>query len=471
MAGKPTARLVRRLPQHGWEATVLVPPDWAYFERDSTAFADIVRYARVEQTGLWLHPLHYLAMTQIRKQKSISGTDQRVSWSAIEEQVAQTRSRKLPAFASNLLRSGREALWDLLCIPDGCCGWIVPAYRHALRLVRQRQFDAILSVSPCVSAHLAALLLHRRHPELCWFAQFHDPWTQNPIYPRLLPGLSLLDRQLEAAVVRRCDRIVCATEEAAAQFAEAYDAGPRCLTLHNGFDPQDFPSVSRFERTDHRLTLTYTGCLYGQRDPSPLLDSLSRLIACGRLSVDRVRVCLIGDCAWAQGRSLQELARELGLESVVELIPPLPHAEALGRLAQSDILLLFAEGQPAQIPAKLFEYLHVGRPILAFCTGATERVVRETQAGQVVTSDRPDLIDAAILAFAVEHESGPITCNAVTDQIERYRADVLAGMLAQELTSARAERRSTHSTSHEQGFNGLPGTLPIEEFSSAGLRD
>jgi glycosyltransferase involved in cell wall biosynthesis len=323
-----------------------------------------------------------------------------------------------------------------------------------------------------VSAHLAALLLRRRFPQLVWLAQYHDPWTLtwSPCRQRHFPGLDRLDRVLEAAVVRRCDRLLCATEEASALFDEAYGVGPRCRTLHNGFDPEDFPAPSPSRRADHRLTFTYTGSLYGRRDPWPLFESLSRLIRAGRLRAEEVRVCLVGDCERAQDRSVQAMVQELGLEGVVELIPPVPYAESLGRLAQSDILLLLAEGQPFQIPAKLFEYLHIRRPILAFCTGATARVVRETQAGQIVTSDRPDLIDAAILTYAAEHASGRMTCNASTDQIDRYRADVLTGALVQELNAALAERQPAGAHLPQQGRTGSAGVVVNEELSRAGLR-
>jgi glycosyltransferase involved in cell wall biosynthesis len=471
VAGKPTARLVRRLPEHGWEATVLVPPTWAHYELDFTAYSDIDRYARIEPTGLWPHPVHSRELAQIRKWQSVNQSNEPVTWSMIEEQVAMTRRRRYPAWIKKLRRSLGTVLRDMSSVPDSCAGWVVPAYRHAARLLRRERFDAILSVSPSVSAHLAALLLRRRHPELVWFAQFHDPWTLNPYHQRVVPGLNRLDRHLEATVVRRCDRIVCATEEASRQFAEAYDVGTRCLTLHNGFDPDDFPPTSEARRTDHRLTFTYTGCLYGPRDPRPFLDSLSRLIRTGRLRADQVRVSLIGDCERAQGRSVRAMVRELGLEAVGELIPPVPYPEALRRLKQSDILLLFAEGQPVQIPAKLFEYLHARRNILAFCTGATARVIRETQAGQVVTSDQPDLIDATILKYAHEQEYGQLTHNASTDQIDRYRSDVLASLLVRELEAALAERRSTDAHLPRHSLNGSPGVPAKEEFSSADLRD
>jgi glycosyltransferase involved in cell wall biosynthesis len=432
VAGKPTAKLVRWLPEHGWQATVLVPPPRAYLQLDPTAYAEIGQYARVEQTGLWPHPVHYWERAQMHRSHSAKASNERRTQATIEIQNK----------VAKLLRPLTRLLWDLSSVPDKCAGWVVPAYRHGLRLLRRERFDAVMSVSPSVSAHLAALLLCRRHPELVWFAQFHDPWALYPYHRRHVPGLVRLDRRLEAAVVRRCDRIICATEEASAEFADAYGVSSRCLTLHNGFHPEDFPASSEATRTDHRLTFTYTGCIYGRRDPKPFLDSLSRLIRAGRLRLDRVRVCLVGECEWAQGRSVRVMVKELGLEGVVELIPPVPYAEALRRLEQSDILLLFAEGQLAQIPAKLFEYLHVRRNILAFCTGATARLVRETRSGDVVVSDQPDVIDATILKYAHDHEHSQMTHNALTDQINRYRSDILAGLLTQELERAIAERGS-----------------------------
>jgi glycosyltransferase involved in cell wall biosynthesis len=472
VAGKPTAKLVRRLPEHGWHATVLIPPAWSLFQVDPTAYADIGRYARVEETGIWLHPLQRRALARVRRYRSANGDGAAVTWSAMEEQDTKRGRSRARALASKWLAPVKTVIGELGSWPDDHGGWAVPAYRHAVRLLRRERFDAVLSVCPSVSAHLAALLLRRRFPGLVWFAQYHDPWglIWSPCRQRHLPGMNRLDRALEAAVVRRCDRLLCATEEASALFAEAYGVGSRCRTLHNGFDPEDFPPPSEVRRTDRRLTFTYTGTLYGRRDPEPFLASLGRLIRAGRLQADRVRVCLVGDCERAQDRSVRAMAEGHGLGGGVELVPPVPYAEALGRLAQSDVLLLLAEGQPMQIPAKLFEYLHIGRPILGFCTGATARVVRETEAGRVVTSDEPDRIDEAILGYAAEHASGSMIGGAPAERIDRYRADVLAGSLARELEAALAERRVTDTSSPRRGLDGSLDIPADEEFSGAGLR-
>jgi glycosyltransferase involved in cell wall biosynthesis len=454
VAGKPTARLVRRLPEQGWRATVLVPPTWAYFETDPTAYADISDYARVEPTGLWLHPAHRLALDRFRAARTAAGGGAApVTWTGLEDRVIRARG-PIRGLASRLLGPIRAGIQEITRMPDLFAGWIWPAYRHADRLVRAERYDAVLSISPSVSAHLAALLLKRRHRDLTWFAQFHDPWACNPFLRRSVPGLDRVDSWLEAAVVRACDRIVGATEEASAALAAAHGAADRCLTLHNGFDPLDFPSPAEVRRTDSRLTFTHTGSLYGHRDPRPLFESLARLVAAGRIRAEAVRVCLIGDCERAAGRSVREMARELGIDSIVEVMPLVPYPEAIARLMQSDVLLLLAQGQPRQIPAKLYEYLHVGRRILAFTDGATARVVRDTRAGEVVTSDEPDSVDAAVLTLVAKHEAGSLNRGIPTERIERYRADRLAAALARELDEAISRSERPHLD---------PGPVPVPD--------
>ena len=52
----------------------------------------------------------------------------------------------------------------------------------------------------------------------------------------------------------------------------------------------------------------------------------------------------------------------------MKLIEPIPRRKALEYLYESDILLVFGFDGPGcelQVPAKLFEYLRVGRPIFA----------------------------------------------------------------------------------------------------------
>src|SRR5262249_55562545 len=133
--------------------------------------------------------------------------------------VQQKSGPSIADWGKRLYRAGRE----VLAFPDRYTGWIVPAYRRAVQLLcHEGPWHAVLSVSPVVSAHLAALLLRWRFSRLVWFAQFHDPWSKNPFRQWPLASLARLEQSLEAAVIRRCDCLLAATEEATDQFSQAY---------------------------------------------------------------------------------------------------------------------------------------------------------------------------------------------------------------------------------------------------------
>ncbi len=57
---------------------------------------------------------------------------------------------------------------------------------------------------------------------------------------------------------------------------------------------------------------------------------------------------------------------DLNIEDIVHPLPPLPYREALCDCAEAHALLLFqAASCNHQIPAKAYEYLRLGKPILA----------------------------------------------------------------------------------------------------------
>jgi hypothetical protein len=70
---------------------------------------------------------------------------------------------------------------------------------------------------------------------------------------------------------------------------------------------------------------------------------------------------------------------DLGLEKTVEVMERVGYQAALERLRRAAVLLLLqaSEDTKSLIPAKAFEYLRIGRPILAITyDGATSDLVR-----------------------------------------------------------------------------------------------
>ena len=82
---------------------------------------------------------------------------------------------------------------------------------------------------------------------------------------------------------------------------------------------------------------------------------------------------------------------------MVDVGPPAGRAQTLQRIAQSDLLLLLAEGWALQIPGKTYEYLRAGRPILALTSeGALADLLRRTGGACVAEPDDIDAIARAV---------------------------------------------------------------------------
>lgn len=423
VAGKPTARLVRHLPSNGWEPTVVSVDPRQVPKLDLVGYREVLEGTQVEQPRRWLHPFDLLRKVKRFSQakKSAQEPHQITASNGEEKQRGRLRSR----------------MRELLGYPDYYSGWIMPAFGRASHLLRSARFDAYMTISPPVSAHLVGLMLRKRFRRIPWFVQFHDPWSNNPFNQWGLQFLSRLDTSLESLVIRNATRVFCATEEATAALAMTYPQaeGFKFATLYNGADSSDFPVIPSDWRND-RLTFTYAGCLYGTRNPFPFLESIARLIERKEIAPKECLIRLIGDCEFACGKSVRQFVQSNGLDEVVEFSPPITYPAALEALMKSDILLLFADQQPNQIPAKLFEYLLMRRPILGFTSGASARLIRQAAAGHVCESIAPEELDRILLSYVGQSRSGErITCDGSSASLERFEAGHLARELAQALNA------------------------------------
>jgi hypothetical protein len=86
----------------------------------------------------------------------------------------------------------------------------------------------------------------------------------------------------------------------------------------------------------------------------------------------------------APGNSLplRDLVSQNDLEGIVEILPPIGYEAALREMICADgLIVMQSRGCNAQIPAKLYEYLRAGRPILALTEGTGDTAATLAAAG------------------------------------------------------------------------------------------
>jgi glycosyltransferase involved in cell wall biosynthesis len=282
--------------------------------------------------------------------------------------------------------------------------WITPALAEARRLVPAIRPAAILSTSPPVVCHLAALASKRRYG-IPWIADFRDPIYGNPHRSRRITRP--YEAAVEGAILRNADAVIANTDTAAESLRRRYPQyGHKVHLIWNGYDPEQPLAARAIAARKHKVVL-HAGSLYGGRHPGDLLESLARLIQRGRLNPATVRIRLIGwmdlSQPWATAPASEALREKGCLEFVNEV---LPQEEAIRQMTVADYLLLLdgnESDEAVQVPAKLFQYIRIGRPVLAFTTknSPSERILSQSGVRYVSVNRgmRVEEVDERVAGF------------------------------------------------------------------------
>ncbi len=338
-------------------------------------------------------------------------------------------SRALRGAFKRMFRSSLEAL----LVPDKMIEWLPWGYAAAAKLVKSRTYDAIISSAFPFTDHILAYLVHRR-TSLPWIADFGDPWAHNPALP--FPARRrILDRHLEAALLKRMDAVWLTTRETEESYRSHYPFldPERTVVLPNGYDDAEFAGV--VPERGRRFRIVYTGIFYESRGPKVLFDALAGL------DLD-YELLIAGDVP----RDWVADARRRGLTENVVFLGHCPHARALNLQAGADVLLLLGWPEGCQVPAKLYEYIGARRPILAVRTDAGDvaartvaahrrGIVAENTVGSIASAirDLHDLWKRGDLES--RFELGQLAEYSVGLQAERWR-DLVEAVVARK----RAER-------------------------------
>lgn len=384
-----TLRFVQHLPTYGWEPLVLTCAPRAYETTSDDLLAEIPP-ATVVRRAFALDTARHL---------SIGG--------------------RYPGF---------------LARPDRWISWRIAAVREGLRMIHDFRPHAIWSTYPIATAHVIAHTLAKRSG-LPWIADFRDPLAQDgyPADPQTWQSF----KRIEENAMRDARLNVFTTPRAALYYRNRYpDASERITVVENGYDDETFARaeaalLTREPLTPGSLTLLHSGIVYPkERDPSALLAAFGHLTNSRAIPRGRLRLRFR---ASVHERLLTGLAQANGVADLVEVLPPIPYAEALAEMLRADgLLILQAADCNDQIPAKLYEYLRAGRPIVALTdpAGDTGGTLAASGITSIATLDDATAIAATLADFVHDPSHGTLPRAAVVAAASREgRADSLASLL------------------------------------------
>jgi glycosyltransferase involved in cell wall biosynthesis len=261
-------------------------------------------------------------------------------------------------------------LWRRIYWPDSSCFWIPPAVRYARRLTRQRQFDALVSVSHPFSGHVVGWLVKRAQPNLIWLADSGDPFAfSKESAPNNFALYRRLNFLIEGQVLAKTDHLSVTTEGTANLYRHFFPQArnktivipPLLQDVFLMTQPVNAPSRS----DQDAIVLLFVGVFYANvRSPVPLLRLLAEVIRRSRLLNDKLQLHIIGS-----REMIEEAIKEYpALAGRVVLQGDLPHAAAVSAMRQATCLVNVGNTTPYQLPSKVIEYMATGKPILNICS-------------------------------------------------------------------------------------------------------
>lgn len=352
MGGTGGLGFVKLLPEFGWRPIVISAAESVSYEKDYSLLREVPDEIEVHRVG------H--------------------RESSMEWQYARSKFRINYVF------------------PDYYKNWYSPALREARKILQREKIDLIFSSCPPYTTAFVAMKLKKEF-NIPWVAEWRDLWSGN-YFLNLDYDKTLIKplRQLQRFRIRRGERDILTVADKTIvvhwyhkqQLCEMQGvAEEKIEVVTNGYNESDFRELKPRALYPDRLTIAFLGSFY------PQFREVSLKFLKVVTEVDRdAEVMFIGRGAIGlQDISMPNLTRILHLAK----------EKALAFASGSDFLFLVMPPYAKWIPGKVFEYLRLGKPILALVPedGDAAKIVGEAKAGFVLSHDPEEMKEQLKVIF------------------------------------------------------------------------
>ncbi len=400
--------LAKYLPENGWEPVILTAelpgdPDPGF---------------KVVQTS------YRGNVTEVIKKRVGLKPDKR-----IEQQVwmpVSFRGKK-----NSYLQRIKNFVEGIIVYPDNQKYWYSSAIESGSKVLKEQEFDAILSSSRPETCHLIAAKLVEQF-KLPWVADLRDLWTQSYYRPDA-PFRKYFEQKLEIRTLSLADALITVSGPLSEKL-ETLHSGKKVLTIPNGFDPDDVwesPLTSKF-------SITYTGGLFeGRRDPLPLFKALRILIEENKVDPRRLQIRFFG----RPQHWLDKEIKDNGLENIVFQFGIIPRETALAKQRESQLLMVLNWNDPREegvYTGKIFEYLAAKRPIIAVGEpgGIVSALLEKTGVGYCASD--ADRLKEILLGYYKEYsETGKVSYHG-KEEVYEYSHKEMAKKFSEVLDNVSA---------------------------------
>jgi glycosyltransferase involved in cell wall biosynthesis len=341
-------------------------------------------------------------------------------------------------------------------LADGLASWIdrqTPAdtwiylflihYRNIRRRVKQIDPDIIWATGdPWSGLWLGKKLAVDLN--LPWIADFRDPWTQTDMNLRQRSLFSeRMDRRIESDVIRKANHVVFTSRTALEKYQQVYpELTKKGRVIYNSFGTdQTETDVRNLQLPAEQFHLMFFGRFRRLSPVGSVINVLSELRAKQPELLKTIRIHSFGQPDDVE----TDIIESSGFSSNFVVHDPVPPEMSLHMLDQADLLLVSTHPQRENVvPAKLWEYLASGKPVLSLVPNKeVGEILRETGKGTNFLPDQTtqtgDYLNTVIRRKMSGEDVFSQEENRYRDIISSYSSDAAVQKLSELLETLLAD--------------------------------
>jgi len=233
-----------------------------------------------------------------------------------------------------------------------------------------------------------------------WILETNGPSFAEANQERKSLSLTGIARKMEVSAYQQCDLLVCVSKPLKEILTQDLNLDPRkIVVIPNGVDVGFFsPGNSDPIRYFDYPTIGYVGAVIERQG----LDLLMEVVASLKTEALGIGLVIVGD-----GRSkndLENLAEKLKITDQVKFTGHVPRDDVPGTIAGFDLgysgQLVLGEGMLGKMyhsPLKIYEYLAMGKPVIASTYEDAESVIKQGETGYLFSPADPESLRKAVL--------------------------------------------------------------------------
>jgi glycosyltransferase involved in cell wall biosynthesis len=414
---------VKYLPEYGWQPVVLTHKD----DVDLCKKIDdqfLTNNVKVIRCGRKFSIRNLL----FRRSK----TNTNINSSEGNNKKTQTLIGKLFFYIKQVIRK----VFYFIYWPDVFITWVPSAIKNAKRIIKSENIDIVYIVTPPHSSSIIGFFL-KGMPNVKVLLDFRDPWANDVdlISPTFIHRSA--HKFAEKKVINKCDAITTTTQAHSDYFKKTVikTETQKVHTITNGVDIQSYKP--KYTDLYPSFTITYTGNFDSTRQPDPLLKAVANIRKNSPHVFGSEAIKFFG----VYNIFLDEKAKTYGLTNIIKQYGIIEFNDVINEMSRASILLLVVHNDPVTpkfcIPAKLFEYIASGRPILAITPpGAAYDIILKYNLGKAFAHEDTKGIEKAIMEYYDLFSQGKLLTNIPKpDILNKFDRKHLTGDLAKILES------------------------------------